>query len=386
MSVPQPQLIEALARLLDVMPDPSSAAQTERLKDELAHSFTVGHAVATSSGTAALHCALAALGVGPGDEVLVPAMSVVMSVAPVVYAGARPVFVDCDPSGTDFDYADLKAKLSKATRCVLPVYLWGRAADPVRLREFADAEGLRVVEDACQAQGTRFDGRLLGTFGDLGCFSTKDGKLLWSGEGGFIVTDDDDLAARCRAFRTHWQTPPDGEAPMSRLGHNYRLSELQAVVARWNLARFEELLARRRHQAELLGTLWSRPSLTSWGRRSRSSSVSSTCSVPRRAAAARQDGVERAHHRGVRVQRGGRKADRRAGEQRAGQRQPGELAKRRRHGSRQLTQELARRPVAPGGHQPGVVKDEAWHVLGHGQIDRCVQRDSGAPLDDLDRI
>ncbi len=208
-----------------------------------------------SSGTAALHCALGALGIGPGDEVLVPAISVVMSVAPVVYAGARPVFVDCDPGGTDFDYDDLEAKLSRATRCVIPVYLWGRAGDPVRLGEFAAAHGLRVVEDACQAHGTRFDGRLLGTFGDLGCFSTKDGKLLWSGEGGFIVTDDDDLAARCRAFRTHWQAPPDGDAPLGQLGHNYRLSEPQAVIVRWNLARFDELLSRRRHQAELLAAL-----------------------------------------------------------------------------------------------------------------------------------
>lgn len=255
MSAPEPKPIAALARLLDVMPDPCSAPQTEKLEGELARYLAVGHAVAVSSGTAALHCALAALGIGPGDEVLVPAMSVVMSVAPVVYAGARPVFVDCDPGGTDFDYDDLEAKLSKATRCVIPVYLWGRAGNPVRLGQFAAAHGLRVVEDACQAHGTRFDGRLLGTFGDLGCFSTKDGKLLWSGEGGFIVTDDDDLVARCRAFRTHWQAPPDGEAPLSRLGHNYRLSEPQALIARWNLARFSKLLSRRRHQAGLLAAL-----------------------------------------------------------------------------------------------------------------------------------
>lgn len=255
MSATRPKPIAALARLLDAMPDPRSESQTEQLEGELARCFAVSHVVAVSSGTAALHCALAALGIGSGDEVLVPAISVVMSVAPVVYVGARPVFVDCDPSGTDFDYDDLEAKLSKATRCVMPVYLWGRAGDPVRLGAFAAARGLWVVEDACQAHGTRFGGRLLGTFGDLGCFSTKDGKLLWSGEGGFIVTDDGDLAARCRAFRTHWQTPPDGEAPMRRLGHNYRLSEPQAVIARWNLARFDELLSRRRHQAELLAAL-----------------------------------------------------------------------------------------------------------------------------------
>lgn len=249
----------ALARLLTTMPDPASTAIADEFEAGLADLMGVRFAVAVSSGTAALHAALVACDVGPGDEVLVPAVSVVMSVAPVVYAGARPVFVDAATlpggAGTDLDYDDLDAKLSDRTRAVLAVHLWGRSSDPRRLAEFCAQHGLRLVEDACQAHGTRVLGRPLGGFGDAGCVSLRDGKVLWSGEGGAVLTDDGALAARCRAFRSHWQTPPPGEAPLARLGHNYRLAEPLAAIAHANLARFDQLLARRRAQARLLADL-----------------------------------------------------------------------------------------------------------------------------------
>ncbi len=254
MTTPHPALPSALAAALAAMPDSAADSQVSHYENELARHFGVVHAVAVASGTAALHCALAACGIGPGDEVLVPAVSVVMSAAPVLYAGARPVFVDSDPSGADFSYSDLAAKVTTRTKAIIPVLLWGRAGDPERLTSFATTRRLRVIEDACQAHGTRIGKRLAGTFGDLGCFSTKDGKLLWSGEGGFILTGNPDLAGRCRAFRTHWQTPPPGETPLTRLGCNYRLAEPLAAIARANLARFDQLLARRKYQTDLLAT------------------------------------------------------------------------------------------------------------------------------------
>jgi perosamine synthetase len=124
--------MDELRRLLDAMPAAAATANVDQLEAELASTFGASHAVAVSSGTAALHCALAALRIGPGDEVLVPAVSVVMSAAPVLYTGARPVFVDCDETGADFDYDDLGAKLTARTRAIMPVYMWGRAADPGR--------------------------------------------------------------------------------------------------------------------------------------------------------------------------------------------------------------------------------------------------------------
>ena len=245
------------------MPDPVATCQVSHYETELTRHFGVPHAVAVASGTAALHCALASCGIGPGDEVLVPAVSVVMSVAPVCYLGAQPVFVDCDPSGADFSHEDLAAKVTTRTKAVVPVYLWGRAGDPAKLADFAAERGLQMIEDACQAHGTRVRGRLAGTFGSLGCFSTKDGKLLWSGEGGYILTEDEGLAERCRALRTHWQAPPRGEAPLSQLGFNYRLAEPLAAIARDNLTRFSQALTRRQQQARLLAAaLASTPGIT----------------------------------------------------------------------------------------------------------------------------
>jgi len=266
-SAGQGALLAELGRVLDAMPAPTASSNVDQLEVELARRFGARYAVAVSSGTAALHAALAALRIGRGDEVLVPAVSVVMSVAPVLYVGARPVFADCDETGADFDYDDLAAKLSARTRAVMPVYLWGRAADPERITNFAVRHGLQVVEDACQAHGTYARGRALGTVGDIGCFSLKDGKLLWCGEGGFILTGNQELAERCRAFRTHWQAPPAGRAPLSEVGHNYRMTEIQAVIARWNLARFDDLLRLRQARtaalcsalAEVPGLGWRQP-------------------------------------------------------------------------------------------------------------------------------
>jgi perosamine synthetase len=231
-----------------VLPDTEVTAY-ER---ELATHLGVAHVVAVSSGTAALHTGLDAVNVGPGDEVLVPALAVVMSVAPIVHLGARPVFVDCNPAGTDFDYDDLARKTSEHTAAVLPVHLWGRGGDPDRLRHFAADRGLAVVADACQALGTTINGAQLGTEATIGCYSTHHLKLLSTGQGGFLTTNDDDLAARARAYRGHWLTPPAGQQPLSRLAHNFRLAEALAVIGRRELARIEDLIRQRIEQTALL--------------------------------------------------------------------------------------------------------------------------------------
>lgn len=253
-----------LADALDRMPDPAGASHTTALEQELCEAFGTSYAIAVNSGTAALHTALTAIGVGPGDEVLVPALTVVMSVAPILYAGARPVFVDATPDG-GLDLDDAAAKCGPATRAVVPVHLWGRmggAETQAALVRFATTHRLHIVEDASQAHASRASGRLAGTVGDLGCFSMKDGKILWSGEGGFILTADPELAATCRAYRSHWTTPPTGQPPLSRLGNNYRLAEPLAAIARANLSRLDDLVAQRRTQcATLLDALAHVPGL-----------------------------------------------------------------------------------------------------------------------------
>ena len=255
-------LADQAAALIGQMPDPSGGPACAQLELELAEAFGVPHAVAVSSGTAALHAALDACGIAPGDEVLVPALAVVMSASPVAALGATPVFVDSDPATLDLDYEDAARKVTARTRAVMPVHLWGRTGDPAALSRFAAEHGLAVIEDAAQAAGSVRDGQKAGTVGAAGCFSMKDGKILWSGEGGFLLTARRDLAEHAAAFRTHWQQPPPGQAPQSRLATNSRLAAPLALIALANLRRLPALLERRRAQARhLLRALEAAPGL-----------------------------------------------------------------------------------------------------------------------------
>jgi len=244
-------LADQAAAAVASMPDPSGGPHVEHLEHHLAEVFGVPHAVAVSSGTAALLTALSACGIGPGDEVLVPAACVVMTVAPLDALGVVPVFVDSDPATLDLDYDDATRKITPRTRAILPVYMWGRMGDPVALTAFASTHGLAIIEDAAQAAGTARDGQRAGTVG-VGCFSTKDGKILWSGEGGFLLTAQPQIAEHAIAFRGHWQQAPAGQAPLSRLATNARLAAPLAAIALANLHRFPALLALRRAQTRHL--------------------------------------------------------------------------------------------------------------------------------------
>lgn len=241
-----------IAEVLQGMPDPSGGPVAAELERELATAFDVPHVVAVASGTAALHAALSACGIGPGDEVLVPALTVVMTVAPLHALGAVPVFIDSDPATLDLDYDDAAHKVTSRTRAILPVHLWGRMGDPAALAAFASEHGLAVIEDAAQAAGTTRDGQRAGTVGTVGCFSMKDGKILWSGEGGFLVTARSDVAEHATAFRSHWQPAPSGEAPLSRLATNSRLAAPLAEIALANVRRFPSLVELRKVQTHHL--------------------------------------------------------------------------------------------------------------------------------------
>ncbi|QIZ37941.1 DegT/DnrJ/EryC1/StrS aminotransferase family protein [Saccharopolyspora sp. ASAGF58] len=257
-----PLITEQITSVIEQMPDPSGGAVVGQLEHELAETLGVPHVVAVSSGTAALHAGLSACGIGPGDEVLVPALTVVMTVAPLAALAAVPVFVDSDPSTLDLDYDDAASKVTSRTRAIMPVHLWGRMGDPAALAAFASEHGLAIVEDAAQAVGTARDGQPAGTVGAVGCFSMKDGKILWSGEGGFLVTTRREIAEHAAAFRSHWQAAPPNEAPQSRLATNTRLAAPLAAIALANLRRCSALVELRRAQTHhLLHALEQAPGL-----------------------------------------------------------------------------------------------------------------------------
>jgi len=210
---------------------------------ELAAAVGVRHAVLTSSGTAALWLGLRALGVKPGDEVLVPAHTAFPTVEAVCAADATPVFVDVDPYYT-LDVADAAARITPRTVGIVPVHLYGQPADLDAVRELAARYGLWVLEDCAQAQGAAWDGRPVGSFGRAAAFSFYPSKNLPAmGDGGALLTDDDEIAARVRRLRDHGRLAKDVHA---EVGFNLRFNELQAAAARVLLRRLEAMNAHRR--------------------------------------------------------------------------------------------------------------------------------------------
>jgi dTDP-4-amino-4,6-dideoxygalactose transaminase len=220
------------------------------------------HAVGVSTGTSALHLALLAAGVQPGDEVITVPMTFVASVAAIQHAGAVPKLVDIDPDNWTMDPSLLEAAITPRTRAILPVHLHGRLADMERICEIARAHGLMVIEDAAQSHGAELGGRRAGTFGDLGCFSFYPGKNLGAcGEGGAVVTKRPDLAKRLRVLRD-WGQERKYEHVVK--GFNERLHEIQAALLSVKLRYLEAWTdARRslaaRYDAQLAGAGIPRP-------------------------------------------------------------------------------------------------------------------------------
>ncbi len=240
---------------------PRPRHKVAELEQGFAQAVGARHALAVTSGTAALMVGLAALGIGPGDEVIVPTYTWVATINAVVTLGAVPVFVDIDPSLT-MDPGAIEAAITPSTVAIVPVHMRGAGADMGRIMEVADRHGLAVLEDSAQAVGGRHRGRRLGTFGRVGAFSLQYHKVITTGEGGILVSDDTALFER--AVRYHDQGSvrveeldeliPEG-SPLI-IGVNYRMSELTAAVGVAQLTRMDWIIDRmRQHKARLAGAV-----------------------------------------------------------------------------------------------------------------------------------
>jgi dTDP-4-amino-4,6-dideoxygalactose transaminase len=230
-------------------PGPSRVAELERA---FAAHMGARHALAVTSGTAALICGLQGVGVGPGDEVIVPAYTWIASPGSVLAAGGVPVLAEVDETLT-LDPADVARKITPYTRAVMPVHMRGAPCRMDALMDVARRHGLKVVEDTAQADGASYRGRRLGTIGDVGCFSLQFNKIITSGEGGMIITDDEEVWKRAVMFhdvigglRNHF---PEGEIIW---GINFRMPELLAAVALVQLWRLDGLLAAMRARKHML--------------------------------------------------------------------------------------------------------------------------------------
>lgn len=236
-----------------------------RFETEFAEYYGAAHAVTVSSGTAAVHTALAALDPAPGGEVITAPITDAGSVLPILYQGCVPVFADVD-AHLGIDPASVEACVSDRTAAIIAVHPFGGAADASALRAIADRHNIALIEDCSQAHGTRFDGKFLGRYGHIGVYSLQQSKHMTAGEGGVCITDDDQFAHQMRLFRDKgWDRASAGARGYPRLGLNYRATELVAAVALPQLATLDDVIARRRHLAALLDSaVDAAPSATPW--------------------------------------------------------------------------------------------------------------------------
>jgi dTDP-4-amino-4,6-dideoxygalactose transaminase len=223
--------------------------EVSEFEKEFAAYCEVKYCVALNSGTSALHLALLALGVKPGDEVITTPNTFIATAEAICYAGAKPVFVDIDPKTANLDPALIELVITDRTKAILPVHLYGRPADMEPILETARKRSLAVIEDACQAHGARYRGRRVGSVGHAAAFSFYPTKNLGAyGEGGGLTTDDPGIAALVRALRNHGQSGPYTHA---RIGYNYRMGGFQGAVLRVKLKRLEQWNGRRKEIAAL---------------------------------------------------------------------------------------------------------------------------------------
>jgi dTDP-4-amino-4,6-dideoxygalactose transaminase len=207
------------------------------------------HCVGVNSGTSALHLALLAVGVRPGDEVITTPNTFIATAEAITYTGARPVFVDIDPRTANIDPSKIEAAVTARTRVILPVHLYGRPAEMDPILEIARRRGLAVIEDACQAHGARYRGKRVGGIGDAAAFSFYPSKNLGAyGEGGALVTNDDKLASLARMLRHHGQA---GAYSHEVVGFNYRMDGFQGAVLRVKLKYLDRWNARRKELVAL---------------------------------------------------------------------------------------------------------------------------------------
>jgi len=243
----QPEVQSAINRVLEscgfILGEEVAAFERE-----FAAYCNVSHAIGVNSGTSALHLALLAAGIGPGDEVITVPFTFVATVAAIRYTGARPIFVDVEPQTYTMDVSRLTAAVTPRTKAILPVHLYGQMADMDPILAVARHHGLIVIEDAAQAHGAEYKGRRAGSMGDLGCFSFYPGKNLGAyGEGGMVVTSNPEYARTIRMLRD-WGAERKYEHVLQ--GYNYRLEGIQGAILRVKLQHLEEWTeARRAHAA-----------------------------------------------------------------------------------------------------------------------------------------
>ncbi len=206
----------------------------------------VKHGIAVTNGTNALHLALTALGIGKGDEVIIPDFTMIASAFAVCYTGAKPVFVDVEKETWNIDPDKIEDKITDKTKAIMVVHIYGNPCEMKKIKEIADEYNLKIIEDAAEAHGAEYLGRKCGSLGDIACFSFFANKIVTTGEGGMVITDDDNLAEKCRYYK-NLCFPLEGKRNFlhNDIGFNYRMSNLHAAIGLAQTEKADEYLNRR---------------------------------------------------------------------------------------------------------------------------------------------
>lgn len=232
----------------------SSGKFVKEFEEKFAAFVGMKHGIAVSNGTAALHVALLSLGVGPGDEVIVPAFTMGATWLAVIYTGAKPVFVDCEPETFNIDVKQIEKKITKKTKAIIPVHIYGHAAEMDAIAKVAKKHKIDILEDAAEACGGEYKRKKCGSFGKINAFSFYANKIITTGEGGMVVTNDEDLAVRARQYRDlHHSLKKrfvhDG------VGFNYRMTNMQGALGCGEMLHIEEYLLKKKYMASLYNLL-----------------------------------------------------------------------------------------------------------------------------------
>jgi len=219
--------------------------KAQEFEEKMAEYVGVKYAIAVSSGTSALHILIRALGVGPGDEVVVPSFTFASTVNVALYEKAKPVFVDIEPETYNLDPNDLQKKITKKTKAVLGVDVFGHPAEWDEILKVAERYNLKIIDDSCEALGAEYKGRKIGQFGDAACFAFYPNKQITTGEGGIIVTNNSEIHTLARSLRNQGRDEMGAWLEHKRLGYNYRMDEMSAALGVSQLKKIETFLAKR---------------------------------------------------------------------------------------------------------------------------------------------
>ncbi len=230
----------------------SQGLYLDRLNKEFPQYLGVKFGTAVSNGTTALHLACTAIGIGPGDEVVIPDFTMIASAFAVAYTGAKPVFVDCMRDSWNMNIAQVEEKITSKTKAIMAVHIYGLATPMEELLKIAKRHHLKVIEDAAEVHGSEYFGRKCGAFGDIAAFSFFANKNITCGEGGFVVTSDEDLYKKCLYYKNLCFPMDRGRVyEHHHIGFNYRMTNLHAAVAVAQLERIDDLIEARRKNARL---------------------------------------------------------------------------------------------------------------------------------------